>query len=352
VDRPAAIRPGEELAGERLLPFLRGAVQDLTGDLEVLQFPSGHSNLTYLLRVGDTELVLRRPPAGKKPRSGHDMKREYTVLSALHGTFPYCPRPLVFTDDESILGCPFYVMERLSGVIIRRTIPPRMLRSRNDVRALGERLVDVLAELHNLDYRALGLGEFGRPEEYVQRQVVGWSTRYRQAKTPDVPDFEDVMAWLTEKMPASIDRACLIHNDYKLDNVVLDPRQPTRIIGVLDWEMATIGDPLMDLGEMLAYWVERGDPPELQAMRMSPSHVRGALTRSEIAEQYAERTGLDVGRLDFYYCFGLFRIAAISQQIYYRYFKGQSHDLRFGIFSHSVSALETACRRIIDSSDL
>jgi aminoglycoside phosphotransferase (APT) family kinase protein len=352
IDQAKNARPGEELALDRLAPYLKAAVPGLDGELEALQFPAGHSNLTYLLRIGDRELVMRRPPFGKKPKSGHDMKREYTVLSALHGSYPYAPKPLAYCEDEEVLGCPFYVMERLHGIIVRRLFPPGVLQSPADAREVFENLIDVLVELHTLDYRAIGLGDFGRPEGYVERQVTGWCARYQRVRTPDVPDFEHVMSWLVEKMPARSARSSIIHNDYRLDNVVLDPEQPTRIIGVLDWEMATIGDPLMDLGETLAYWMQRDDPPELQGMRMCPTHVKGALTRDEVVERYARGTGIGVDLLDFYYCFGLFRNAVISQQIYYRYFRGQSHDLRFGMFGHSVAALERVCRDIIDRSDL
>jgi aminoglycoside phosphotransferase (APT) family kinase protein len=280
------------------------------------------------------------------------MKREYTVLTALGDAFPYCPRTVAFCGDEAILGAPFYLMERLRGIVIRRALPPGLGLDADRFRRLCERLVDVLVELHSLDYREVGLGDFGRPEGYVERQVLGWAKRYRRARTPDVPDFEEVMAWLEQKMPTASQRACIIHNDYKLDNVVLDPEDPIRIVGVLDWEMATIGDPLMDLGEVLSYWIQRDDPPGLQVLRMVASHLDGAPTRSEIAERYAAGTGLDLSGLDFYYAFGLFRIAVITQQIYYRYYYGQSHDLRFGMFGHSVLALEKVCREIIQRSEL
>jgi aminoglycoside phosphotransferase (APT) family kinase protein len=352
IDRAETARPGEELPEDRLAPFLRTALPGLDGEFEALQFPAGNSNLTYLLRFGERELVMRRPPFGRKPKSGHDMKREFTVLSALHGSYPYTPRPLAYCDDDEVLGCPFYVMERLHGIVVRRMFPPGLLESADHARSVFERLIDVLVELHSLDYPALGLGEFGKPEGYVGRQVLGWSERYRRARTPDVPDFEHVMAWLAEKMPGTSEHSSIIHNDYRLDNVVLDPQQPTRIIGVLDWEMATIGDPLMDLGETLAYWIQRGDPAELQGMRMCPTNVTGAPTRDEVVARYAEKSGRDVGQLDFYYCFGLFRIAVISQQIYYRYYKGQSHDLRFGMFGFSVESLERVCLEIIDRSAL
>ena len=259
-DRATQVRPGEELDTRRLVPFLVEAIPDLEGDLEVLQFPSGFSNLTYLLRAGGRELVLRRPPFGSKPKSGHDMNREFTVLSALKGYFPYCPEPLAFTEDESIIGSPFYVMSRLEGIIVRRDFPPGLDLTPEEVGALFDRVVDVHAELHSVDYRAVGLEEFGRPEGYVERQVAGWSRRYRAARTPDVPDGERVMAWLAENRPSDSTRPSLIHNDFRLDNVVLDPADLLRIVGVLDWEMATIGDPLMDLGASLAYWVEAGRP--------------------------------------------------------------------------------------------
>jgi aminoglycoside phosphotransferase (APT) family kinase protein len=352
LDQPAIPRIGEELDPSRLLPFLRDRIPDLEGDLEVLQFPAGSSNLTYLLRMGDRELVMRRPPFGTKPRSGHDMKREYTILSALHGSFPYCPEPLAFTDDESILGCPFYIMERLHGIVVRRSFPPGLEPTPQETRLLFDRLVDVQAELHSLDYVSLGLEDFGRPDGYVERQVTGWCRRFQRVRTPDVPDFEDVMVWLFEKMPPPSGRAGIIHNDYKLDNVLLDADDPLRILGVLDWEMATIGDPLMDLGETLAYWIERDDPSDMQARRMSPTNVPGAPTRAEVVERYVSRTGHEVDRLDFYYCFGLFRLAVIIQQIYYRYYKGQSHDQRFAMMGFSVIGFEKLCMDIIARSDL
>jgi aminoglycoside phosphotransferase (APT) family kinase protein len=352
IDRPEMTRPGAELDAGKVAVFLKDSIPGLDGELEVLQFPAGNSNLTYQLRIGGREFVMRRPPFGRKPKSGHDMKREYTVLSALYGTFPYCPQPLAYTDDESILGAPFYVMERLNGIIVRRSFPNGLMRSADEERAVFESLVDVLVELHSLDHRALGLGNFGKPDGYVERQVLGWSERFRRARTPDVPDLEEVMAWLHDKMPAGGDRACIIHNDYRLDNVVLDPDDPLRIIGVLDWEMATIGDPLMDLGETLAYWIQDDDPPGLRAMRMQPTNAAGAPSRDEVVARYTEKTGCDLDHLDFYYCFGLFRIAVISQQIYYRYYKGQSHDLRFGMYGHTVEGMEEVCRGVIRRSAL
>ncbi|MDX1502898.1 MAG: phosphotransferase family protein [Thermoanaerobaculia bacterium] len=344
-DRPVAVRPGAELPVERLAGYLGARLPGAAGaSLEVLQFPSGFSNLTYLLRLGDRDLVLRRPPAGTRPRTGHDMAREHRVLSALAGRFPYAPRPLLYCDDESVVGAPFLVMERREGIILRRDPPPDLELPPATVRRLCERLVEVHAELHGLDYDALGLADLGRPLGYVERQVSGWARRYRRARTDDVPDFERVIRWLEERLPPERG-ASLVHNDFKLDNVVLDPADPTRIVGVLDWEMATLGDPLMDLGSSLGYWVEGGDPPDLQAIRMLPTNLEGAPTRAEVVALYARATGRDLPELGFYYVFGLFRLAAIAQQIYFRYARGEATDARFAALAHSVRVLESAAAR-------
>jgi aminoglycoside phosphotransferase (APT) family kinase protein len=349
IDRPADVRTGEELDVVRLGPYLREKL-GLEGDVEVLQYPSGFSNLTYLLRVGDTEMVLRRPPFGSKPRSGHDMKREHDVLAALYDSFPYCPKPLLFCDDASIIGGPFYVMERIEGLIVRRDFPTALSFSAEDVRALFNRVVDVHVELHAIDFHAVGLDNFGQPEGYIERQVAGWSDRYRKARTPDVPDCEDIMAWLEENRPAESGRGCVVHNDFRLDNIVLDPADPQRILGVLDWEMATIGDPLMDLGASLAYWVEQGDPPAFQAMRMMPTNAEGAPTRAEVVTRYASMSGLEIDDFSFYYCYGLFRLAGIVQQIYYRSYHGQTGDARFKNLNLWVGVLAAAAQAITSTS--
>jgi aminoglycoside phosphotransferase (APT) family kinase protein len=345
VDTPTEVRPGEELDIERLGPFLRKELQT-DGEVEVLQFPSGFSNLTYLLKIGEIEVVLRRPPFGSKPKTGHDMKREHDVLAALQPRFRYCPTPLVYCDDESVIGSPFYVMERLKGIIVRGDFPSGLDFRPSDIAALFDHLIDVHVELHSVDYRAVGLEEFGKPQGYVERQVRGWSDRYRRARTPDVPDCEGVMAWLDENRPAERGNGCVIHNDFRLDNVVLDLTDPQRIIGVLDWEMATIGDPLMDLGASLAYWVERDDPPAFQAMKMMPTNVDGAPTRGQIVTRYAEKSGLEIEDFSFYYCYGLFRLAVIVQQIYYRSYHGQTEDPRFRSLNLWVSALAKAAQRV------
>ncbi|NOY21936.1 MAG: phosphotransferase family protein [Acidobacteria bacterium] len=343
-DATRAPRPGEELDVIRLTEFLKKERPDLNGPIEIAQFPSGHSNLTYLVRVGDEELVLRRPPFGKKPKSGHDMHREWVVLSALSNHFPYIPEPIAYCGDESVLGAPFFLMRRIKGLILRRDLPEELHFTQADMRELCRRVVDVHRELHELDYRKLGMETLGHPEGYVERQISGWSRRFRNARTPDVPGFEGVMAWLEENRPQE-KGAAIIHNDYRFDNVVLDPADPLKVIGVLDWEMATIGDPLMDLGASLAYWVEANDPPGMQAIRLIPTTCPGALTRLEVVNQYLGGAGLEVEDFTFYFVYGLFRLAGIAQQIYYRFYHGQVADPRFGHLGKAVQVLEAAARK-------
>jgi aminoglycoside phosphotransferase (APT) family kinase protein len=352
IDRTKAIRPGEELDLTRLEPYLKGVIPGLEGPMTVDQFPSGHSNLTYLIRCGGREMVLRRPPFGRKAKTAHDMGREYRVLKALRPSFPYCPEPLAYTEDESILGCPFFVMERIRGIILRRDLPKGMSFTPQEARKLCENLVDTLVDLHAVDVAKAGLKDFGKPEGYIRRQVEGWSERYRAARTPDAPDCEAVMAWLAEKRPPESDRVSIIHNDFRFDNVVLHPEDPFRIIGILDWEMATIGDPLMDLGAALSYWVEKGDPPEYHAIRLGPTEIEGALTRQEVLERYLEKTGMATASMDFFRAFGLFRLAVIAQQIYYRFYHGQTKDQRFQLMIVAVHALEKEARKVIDGSSL
>ena len=270
MDRPTGVRSGEELAADRIESYLREHLSGLEGPVRVRQYPGGASNLTYLLSFANRELVLRRPPFGTKAATAHDMGREYKVLSALSPHWPYAPRPLVYCADESVIGAAFYVMEHLRGIILRKDIPERLFSTPDEIRGLFEKLLNALAELHSLDPVAVGLGDLGKPQGYVRRQVLGWNKRYRAARTPDVPDCEAVMAWLEERIPPESERTAIIHNDFRLDNIVLDPSDPYRIIGVLDWEMCTVGDPLMDLGCTLGYWVQRDDP------RGTPHHPHHA----------------------------------------------------------------------------
>jgi aminoglycoside phosphotransferase (APT) family kinase protein len=348
LDHAGAVRDENRFDPAAILPFLRAQIPGLAdGPVELRQFQGGASNLTFELTVGGHEMILRRPPSGTKPKSGHDMSREYQVLRALHGHFPV-PRPLAYCEDPALIGAPFYVMEKLRGVILRRDPPQDLRYAPAQARQLCLNLVDTLIRLHTLDYRALGLGELGKPDGYVGRQVGGWCDRFARAWTDDVPKCEALMAWLKDHTPPDSQRPGIIHNDYRFDNVVLDPRDPQRIVGVLDWEMCTLGDPLMDLGSSLAYWVQAGDPPPTQALRMQPSNLPGMLTRDEIVRYYGEKTGRQILNYDFYYVFGLFRLAVIAQQIYYRYRLGQTKNPRFASFGVFVSVLSQVAERVID----
>jgi aminoglycoside phosphotransferase (APT) family kinase protein len=342
VDKPVAVRPGEELDAEKLAAFLRQHIPDLEGPaaLQVEQFPSGHSNLTYLLRAGVRELVLRRPPFGAKIKTAHDMGREYQILSRLADVYDKVPRVLAYCEDESVLGAPFYVMERLKGIILRGTAPKGLELVPALMHTLSENFVRNLVELHQVDYQAAGLGDLGRPVGYVKRQIAGWAQRYVSARTDDIPDVERVAAWLAEHTPSDVDAVgALIHNDYKYDNLVLAPDDVSRIIGVLDWEMATLGDPLMDLGTSLGYWIDPGDPPELQALRFGLTTLPGNLSRRELAQHYARLSGRDVSKILFYYVYALWKIAVIVQQIYARYKAGFTKDERFGGLIDAVRVL-------------
>lgn len=333
-------RAGEQLDVARLGRFLAAELRDCPTEIAIAQFPAGASNLTYLVSAGERQWVLRRAPAGTKARSAHDMGREYRILSRIHGAFPYAPRPVLFCGDPSLLGEPFYLMERLEGLILRRDLPAGLSLSPGQARALCGNLVDVHAQLHAVDVEAAGLAELGRPEGYVARQIAGWSERYRRARTDDVPDNESLMAWLEAQRPPDSRCAALIHNDFKFDNVVLTRRGDRYVIsGVLDWEMATIGDPLMDLGASLAYWIQADDPAPLQAIRMLPTHLPGMMRRDEVVAAYAQKSGLDPGDFRYYYVYGLFRLAVIVQQIYYRYAHGETGDIRFATFGESCSVL-------------
>jgi len=338
LDHPAAIRQGEELDLATLEPYLRRHFPNEAGALQVRQFPSGHSNLTYSLQLGARELVLRRPPFGSKVKSAHDMGREFRVLSKLHSVYTPAPEVLLYCDDDSILGAPFYVMEPIRGIILRRNLPHGLDFPAEKARRLSESFVDNLIHLHRVDYAAVGLSDLGRPEGYLKRQVCGWIERYYGSKTHDYPEVEKISAWMQQRMP-STSVVSLIHNDYKYDNVVLDSSDVTSIIGVLDWEMCTIGDSVSDLGTALAYWVDRTDPEELQQNRWGPTTHPGSFTREEFVQHYARKTGCDTSQTAFYLTFARFKLAVIVQQIYFRYRQGLTKDERFASMPERIQVL-------------
>jgi aminoglycoside phosphotransferase (APT) family kinase protein len=321
------------------------------GDFEVLQFPGGHSNLTYCVRLAGKDYVLRRPPFGAKIKSAHDMGREHKVLSQLWRVFDKAPRAVLHCEDEAVLGAEFYLTERAHGVILRRDLPEGVELDEAGARALSHAVVDTLVELHGVDYAAAGLSDLGRPDGFVERQVGGWTKRYAKAKTDDLPDIDTAAAWLASNMPTS-PTPSLVHNDYKHDNLVLAPDDLTRVVAVLDWEMCTTGDPLMDLGTTLAYWVEPEDDWAMQAFRLIPTDVPGTLTRAEVVQAYGEKSGTDVSGAVFYYVFGLFKVAVVAQQIYARFAAGHTKDPRFAAFIEGVRCLAAQAARYTGKSSL
>ncbi len=333
-----AARKGEELDGDRLRSFLGARLNLKAFDIEVLQFPAGSSNLTYLIKVGEDEYVLRRPPFGNTVKSAHDMGREFKVLSKLSAVYPPAPKPVLFCDHEEIIGSEFYLMERRRGLIIRGRAPDLLENSPELQRRVCESFVKNLADLHALDYDAAGLGDLGKPEGYARRQVEGWTKRYFAAKTDEWPELESAIVWLNENIPAE-SGASLVHNDYKFDNVMLDPHDLTEITAVLDWEMVTVGDPLMDLGTTLGYWMSPDAGEDMMNMPFNPKVLMANITRTELAEMYAAASGRNISNLLFYYVFGTFKIAAICQQIYARYVKGLTRDNRFVSFAGFVNRL-------------
>ncbi|WP_299222781.1 phosphotransferase family protein [uncultured Aquimarina sp.] len=333
------VRKGEELNEKTLKSFLhkQGLIDNDQSSWHVEQYTHGYSNLTYLLKIEDKEYVLRRPPFGAIKR-GHDMGREFKVQSGVYKAFPKVPKMYAFTDDESILGCPFYIMEKVDGIILSAREAKKRNVPASDFTTIADSWLNTFVELHKLDYKAVGLEDLGRPEGYVERQVLNWGKQYLNAATDDVPAAEKVMKWMEEHQPKDY-RYSLVHNDFKYDNVVFKDDSWKEVIAVLDWEMATLGDPLMDLGTSLGYWTMSSDHAFVQQGIPSPTIMKGNPSRSEIVELYAQKSGRDVDHLVFYYAFGLFKIAVIAQQIYYRYDKGLTTDPRFAQLNKAAELL-------------
>jgi aminoglycoside phosphotransferase (APT) family kinase protein len=344
IDTTQPIRPGEELNIEALEGYLLRNLSGARGPLLVEQFPGGASNLTYLLKLGEQEMVLRRPPFGNQVKSAHDMGREYRVLSKLHTVFSPAPRPIVYCEDESVLGAPFYCMERRRGIVLRRSLPPGLVLDPATLGRLNRAFIDNLVAFHQIDYEAAGLADLGKPIGFVERQVGGWNKRYLACRTDEVPEMESLMTWFPDHIPPQA-ASTLVHNDYKFDNIMLDPHDITRIVAVLDWEMCTLGDPMLDFGTVLAYWVEAKDPPPLQVHAFGPTQLQGSMTRRQLADYYGEKSGFDTSNVLFFYAFGLFKVAVIIQQIYARYAKGFTKDERFAHFNKQVAALAQEAQR-------
>jgi aminoglycoside phosphotransferase (APT) family kinase protein len=343
----APIRPGEELDWKALELYLiehlsskldDGAI-DPNAKFEVDQFPGGHSNLTYRICFGGREFVMRRPPFGPVAPTAHDMPREYRLLAAINPHFPLAPKPYLLCEDANVIGAPFYLMERRCGIVVRQTIPPEIGDDLELRHRIGENLVDTLAGLHAVELETTGLIKIGKPQGFVKRQVDGWAGRWERAKTSESAEMTGTAQWLIERLPPDPERPSLVHNDYKLDNIMLDPADPARIVAILDWEMCTVGDPLVDLGLLLCYWPQADDPDIFSDSLRSVTMLPGWMKRSEIIERYAERSGRDVSNIAYYHTLAVFKLAVVIQQIYYRYHVGQTKDARFADFDKRVEAL-------------
>ena len=352
VDEAQGVRDEDQLDISKVDAFLKQHVDGMRGEPAISQFPGGASNLTYLIKYGERELVLRRPPAGVKAKSAHDMLREARVMAALKPHYPRVPTILAISDDQATLGYDFYVMERLRGIILRRDLPAELGLDADGVRQLCKGFIDRLVELHQVDASLPELASLGRGEGYIGRQISGWSDRWHRALNDDTDPCEDVLAWLTEKQPLRETAICVIHNDYRFDNVVLNPEHPLDIVGVLDWELSTLGDPLMDLGGSLGYWIQADDDPVFQSFRRQPTNAPGMLTRRELVEYYGERTGWNVDNFEYYEVFGLFRVMVIIQQIYRRFVLGQTTNPQFAGFGQAVAYMGSRCRKLITASSL
>jgi aminoglycoside phosphotransferase (APT) family kinase protein len=345
IDKAVAAREGEAPDSDILKNYLSNFMPGFDGSLTIQQFPGGYSNLTFLLKTADKEYVLRKPPNGANIKSAHDMGREFKVLSALQPVYKPIPAPILFCDDATIIGSPFYIMERMQGIILRNKIPKGMELTPEIMRSISESAVDNLAALHSIDLATTGLITMGKPEGYIQRQVDGWIIRYNHAETEEIEHMNKTAEWMQANMPKEGTTA-FIHNDYKYDNLVLDPENLNTIIAVLDWEMATVGDALMDLGTSLGYWAEAADGDALKPFNLT--WLTGNLNREEVVERYAAKNNIPVPNMLFYYVFGSFKIGVIVQQIYARYKKGFTNDERFAGLIHVVNACADNAQKAIE----
>jgi aminoglycoside phosphotransferase (APT) family kinase protein len=340
-----SVRPTEQLDWPRVAAYLREHLPadqipgiDLAHEMDVEQFHGGHSNLTYLIRFGAAELVLRRPPLGPLPPTAHDMAREQRWLAAIHPVFPLAPRPFVMCDDTSIAGAPFYVMERRRGLVVRTEEPPQLADRPDERRRTSAALIDTLATLHDLDLESNGLSHLGKPLGFVERQVRGWTERWQRSQTDELPEMHALSGWLQRHLPPPPDPPAVVHGDFKLDNVMLDAADVGRLVAVFDWEMSALGDPLVDLGILLAYWAHTNRYQEKDAL-VSVTDRPGWFTRDEVIERYAANSRRDLSGLPFYEAFALFKVAVVIQQIYFRYKRGQTDDARFAHFGERVMHL-------------
>lgn len=342
------VRPDERFDEDRLADYLRERLPGADGPLKVRQFGGGAANLTYLLDFGSQQYVLRRPPLGPVAPTSHDMGREHKVLSVLHKAYPFAPQSFLYCDDPEVIGAQFHIMKRCTGTIVRTRIPEEYEHIGDAPQRMSVALVDVLADFHAVDYEALGLGDIGKPFGFIPRQIDGWNRRWEAAKAEEVPEMDEIHAWLIENQPPS-PGSTLVHNDFKLDNAMFDPNDPGYVVAVLDWDMCTLGDPFSDLGALLTYWTEPTDSPAMQAAATSfmPVGDDRFLTRAELVSRYAVRSGRDVSHVHFYHMLGMYRVIVIVAQIFIRYQRGQTQDRRFASFGELVMNLARSATAMI-----
>jgi aminoglycoside phosphotransferase (APT) family kinase protein len=347
-----SVRVGEEFDTQQVERYLRSHIEGLgEGSLSVQQFPSGASNLTYLVKIGDWEGVLRRQPLGPVPPRAHDMLREANLLRRIHPVFPLAPKPYVICDEPAILGVPFYVMERRKGIVINDKFPPGVTPTEELCRRVSYMLLDTLVGIHGIDWRAAGLSDFGYPEGFLGRQIKGWIERYYRAQTDDIPEVEPLTRWLAEHVPIS-PPPTIIHNDFKLNNVLVSEEDLAKPVAVLDWEMATIGDPLFDLAISLSYWVHPSDPEYLRNVLPTVITYPGFITRQEFMDLYAQKSGRDLSAMHFYMVFAYFKLVVIIQQIYVRWKRGQTQDERFAAFESRVRSIIHYASQLVERGRL
>jgi aminoglycoside phosphotransferase (APT) family kinase protein len=350
IDQPAATRAGEELDQDKLQTYLRQHLSGFDQEISIQQFPSGYSNLTYFIQTPTQQYVLRRPPMGANIKSAHDMEREYLVLTKLRvAGYNKVPEAIHLCTDVSVMGCPFYLMKRVEGVILRNRLPKGTTIDEDSFRSLSKAAIDQLVNLHKLDLKTTGLEVLGKPDGYVHRQVEGWTKRYTNSQTDDIAAMNEVAEWMRKSEPAT-SQTTFIHNDFKYDNLVLNPTNLTDIIAVLDWEMATVGDPLMDLGTSLAYWAEANDQDYLKPFNLT--WMPGNFTRSAVVNYYQQQIGAPINNIVFYYAFGAFKVGVICQQIYYRYKQGLTKDPRFASLIHVIKACGENARKAIETGKI
>jgi aminoglycoside phosphotransferase (APT) family kinase protein len=341
------VRADERFDERRLAAFLQGKLDGSDQALIVRQFGGGAANLTYLLDYGSHEYVLRRPPLGPVAKSAHDMAREYQVLSVLYKVLPTAPRAFLYCDDVDVIGADFFVMERRHGIVVRRSLKRPFITLSDAPHRMSEAVVDALVAFHAVDYKAIGLGDLGKPEGFIERQIEGWYKRWHGAKPDELAEMETVYRWLKANLPDTV-QFTLVHNDYKLDNVMLAADDPGKVVAIFDWDMCTLGDPLSDLGALLCYWTEPTDPPYMQGMAMMPTGDMGFLTRKQLVERYAAGSGRSIHHIHFYHALGLFRLTVIIAQIYIRFARGQTQDNRFAAFGPMIPLMARAAVEVME----